>query len=320
VLEQRAGQRVEPAALAGEQAYDPRVRFVDGPPHLRVDQLLGLFADLGHAREQRPGCAVAGDHCQRPDRLGHTPPTDHVARDLGQLLDVRLRACGDLAEHDFLGHAPAQRDVDASQQLPVLVAEAIRVRRREGHPQRHPARDDRDLSHRVGALGEHADHRVTGLVIGGAAAVCLAHHDLPLGAEHDPLERIGEVGFLDVLVLPASRQQCRLVDQVGEVGADHPGRRRRNPAQIDVRGDRHSARVHLENLATPVSIGWLHRHPAVEPARPQQRRIEHLGTVRRGDHDHARRRVEPVHLCQDLVQRLLALVVAAAVAGDARGP
>ena len=36
------------------------------------------------------------------------------------------------------------------------------------------------------------------------------------------------------------------------------------------------------------------------------------------DHDHARRRVEPVHLGEDLVQRLLALVVAAAEAGDAR--
>ena len=35
------------------------------------------------------------------------------------------------------------------------------------------------------------------------------------------------------------------------------------------------------------------------------------------DHDHAGRRVEPVHLGQDLVQRLLALVVAAAEAADA---
>jgi hypothetical protein len=242
-----------------------------------------------------------------------------VARDLGQLLDVRLRARGDVVEHDLLGDAPAERDVDASEQLPVLVVEAVRVRRRERHPQRHPARDDRDLSHRVGALGEHADHRVTGLVVGGAAAVCLAHHDLPLGAEHDPLERIGEVGFLDLLVLSASRQQRGLVDQVGEVGAHHPWRRGRDPAQIDARGNRHPARMHLEDLATPVAVGWLHRHPAVEPARPQQCRIEHLGTVGGRDHDHARRRVEPVHLGQDLVQRLLALVVAAAVAGDARG-
>ena len=137
--------------------------------------------------------------------------------------------------------------------------------------------------------GEHADHRVTGLVVGGAAAVCVAHHHLPLGAEHDPLECIGEVRLLDLLVLAASGQQCGLVDQVGEVGADHPGRRRRDTTEIDVRGNRHPARVHLENLATPVPVGWLHGHAAVEPARPQQRLIEHLGTVRGRDHDHAGR-------------------------------
>jgi hypothetical protein len=120
-------------------------------------------------------------------------------------------------------------------------------------------------------------------------------------------------------VLATGRQQCRLVDQVGQVGADHPGRRRRDPAEIDLRGHRYPARVHLENLATTVSVGWLHGHAAIEPARPQQCLIEDLRTVRGRDHDHARGRVEPVHLGQDLIQRLLALVVAAAVAGDARG-
>jgi len=48
---------------------------------------------------------------------------------------------------------------------------------------------------------------------------------------------------------------------------------------------------------------------AVEPARPEQRRIQDLGTVRRGDDDDAGRRVEPVHLSQQLIERLLALVV-----------
>ena len=50
-------------------------------------------------------------------------------------------------------------------------------------------------------------------------------------------------------------------------------------------------------------------------ARAQQRRVEDLGPVRRGEHDHAAARVEAVHLGEDLVQRLLALVVAA---GDVR--
>ena len=55
----------------------------------------------------------------------------------------------------------------------------------------------------IGAFGEHADDRVTGFVVGGAAAVFDAHHHLPFGTEHDPLERVGEVGFVDDVVASA---------------------------------------------------------------------------------------------------------------------
>ena len=48
---------------------------------------------------------------------------------------------------------------------------------------------------------------------------------------------------------------------------------------------------------------------AVEAARPQQRRIEHFGPVGGGHDDHAGGGVEAVHLGQELVQGLLALVV-----------
>ena len=40
---------------------------------------------------------------------------------------------------------------------------------------------------------------------------------------------------LDLLVVAARGEQRRLVDEVREVGADHPGRRRRERAEIDVR-------------------------------------------------------------------------------------
>src|SRR6185503_14908095 len=59
---------------------------------------------------------------------------------------------------------------------------------------------------------------------------------------------------------------------------------------------------------------------AVEAAGAQQRRIEHVGAVRGGDDDDAVVRLEAVHLDEQLVQRLLALVVAAAEAGAAVAP
>jgi hypothetical protein len=51
--------------------------------------------------------------------------------------------------------------------------------------------------------------------------------------------------------------------------------------------------------------------------RAQQRRVEDVGAVRRGDHDDAALDVEAVHLDQHLVEGLLALVVTAAQAGPA---
>ena len=60
-----------------------------------------------------------------------------------------------------------------------------------------------------------------------------------------------------------------------------------------------------------------HHDLTVEAARTQQGGIEHVGTVGGGDQDDALVRLEAVHLDQKLVERLLALVVAAAQAGAA---
>jgi hypothetical protein len=50
-------------------------------------------------------------------------------------------------------------------------------------------------------------------------------------------------------------------------------------------------------------------HLPVEPARPQQRRVQHFGPVGGTKHHDPRCDVETVHLRQQLVERLLALVV-----------
>ena len=57
---------------------------------------------------------------------------------------------------------------------------------------------------------------------------------------------------------------------------------------------------------------WRSKRPG-----PQERRVEDVGTVGGGDDDHVRVRVEAVHLDEDLVEGLLALVVAATEAGAA---
>jgi hypothetical protein len=80
-------------------------------------------------------------------------------------------------------------------------------------------------------------------------------------------------------MLPSRRRQRRLVHEIRQVGADHPGRRRCDPRQIDIGRERNVARVHAKNRLPTRAIRRLHGHPAVEPARPEQSLVEHVGTV-----------------------------------------
>ena len=72
-----------------------------------------------------------------------------------------------------------------------------------------------------------------------------------------------------------------------------------------------------QDLVAAVEVGGVDLDLAVEAAGAQQRRVEHVGPVGGGDEDHAAADVEAVHLDQELVEGLLALVVTAAHAGAA---
>jgi hypothetical protein len=148
-------------------------------------------------------------------------------------------------------------------------------------------------------------------VVGSALSLRGRQHDLPRGAEDDPLESVGEVGKPDPLVLATGGSQRCLVHEVREVGPDHPGGRGRDRAQVDVVGKRHVTGVDFEDLPSPLLVRRVDRDAPVEAAGPKERLVENLGPVRRGDDDHAFGAGEAVHLREDLVQGLLTLVVPA---------
>ena len=83
------------------------------------------------------------------------------------------------------------------------------------------------------------------------------------------------------------------------------------------RADRLALGVHLEDLLAAVAIRAVDHDLAVEAAGAQQRRVEDVGPVGGRDHDDVVLELEAVHLDQQLVEGLLALVVPAAHAGAA---
>src|SRR5262249_16721988 len=75
------------------------------------------------------------------------------------------------------------------------------------------------------------------------------------------------------------------------------------------------AHMYFQDLFAADHVRVRHHDLTVEAARAQERRIEDVRPVGGGDQDDALIRLEAVHLDQQLVQRLLALVIAAAATG-----
>ena len=75
--------------------------------------------------------------------------------------------------------------------------------------------------------------------------------------------------------------------------------------------------MHFQNLFAAADIGQRHHHLAVETARAQQRGIEYVRTVGRGNHNYGLIAFKTVHFHQKLVQSLFAFVVTAAQTGTA---
>ena len=77
--------------------------------------------------------------------------------------------------------------------------------------------------------------------------------------------------------------------------------------------------MHLQDLLAPDAVRPVDEDLPVEATRPQQGRIENLGSVGCGNQDDPGGRVEPVHLHEQLVQRLFLLVVTAEPRNGAAG-
>ena len=180
------------------------------------------------------------------------------------------------------------------------------------------AGDDGDLAdgHHVLLLGRH--QRVADFVIGDDALfVGGDDHALLLAAGDDVLGGAVQIGLSDGAAVVAHRAQGCLVEDVGQLRAGSAGGRVGHTLEIDVFVQRLFPGVHLEDLQTALHVGQLHGDAPVEAAGTQQRLVQNLRAIGGAQHHDALFGVEAVHLGQQLVQRLLALVVAADADGVA---
>ena len=117
--------------------------------------------------------------------------------------------------------------------------------------------------------------------------------------------------------MTAHREQRGLIEQVFQIRAGEAGRSLGDVAQIHILAERLAAGMDLQNVGTALDIGQTDVHLPVKAAGAEKRVIENIGAVRRRHDDDALVIIEAVHFHEQLVERLLALVVAAAETGAA---
>src|SRR5262245_57242397 len=319
-LEKRLRHPVEDRQVPAQQHLRALVRLENDAPHLAVDlhgRALGV-ADLLREVAAEEDLLLLLPEGHRAELVAHAPLAHHLARQLGGALDVVARAGAELRQDQLLRRPPAEHDGEAGEHPVLGDAMAVVDRHLLRQAERHAARDDRDLVHGVGTREQLGDQRMARLVVGGRAPLLEADdHRAALGTHQDLVLRDLELGHADPLLVLPRGEKRRLVDQVLQVGAGEAGRLAGQELDVDVVADRHAARVDAQDALAALHVGPRHHHPAIEAAGAEQRRIEHVGAVGGGDQDDALVGLEAVHLHQELVERLLALVVAAAQAGAA---
>ena len=292
------GNALEGLAAAQQYVARPFIRRADDLFHFLVDadgSVFGIIAVLGDFAAQEDGFLFLAVG-KRP-QFAHAPLADHVASDLGGALDIVAGSGSEMTEKNFLGAATTHQHGKHALKIALGIGMFVVDGQLHGDAQGHAARDDGHLVKRVGT-GSHRGHQgVAGLVISGVSLLLLGEdHGLAFDAHQHLVLGHLKIGHGDELaVLPRRPQRC-LVHQVRHVGAGETRCAARQDREVHFFAERDLARVHAQDLLAAFDVRPRHHHAPVEPARPQQRWVEHVRTIGGGNQDDTFVGLEAVHL------------------------
>jgi hypothetical protein len=138
-----------------------------------------------------------------------------------------------------------------------------------------------------------------------------------LGPSAYSIDGFFELGHGNGFIVATGGQNRRLVEHIGQVSPGKAGRLPRQRRQCDVGLEGLATRVHDQDSLSSAYIWRRHGHDPIEATRPQQGRIEHIGTVPGGDDDDPGVVGEAIHFDQDLVEGLLTFVISVSQSGTA---
>ena len=313
LLQQVRGDLVQQLPVVPQDLLGLLVALADDLDGLPIRRGVGLLR-AGHGVAAVQILALDGTQRHHIELVAHTEARHQIPRHLRGAFNVVGGAGGHGIAHDLLAGAACQQRADLRQNVLLGHEELLLLRQMQRVAQRALRMGyDGDLAHRLGVLLLGRHQRMTHLVVGDNALFLLGDDGtLLFGAGNDQLEGHQQILLIHGLAALADGAQRRLVHQIGQIRADAAGGGLGDLVQIHVLGQTDVAGMHLQGGKTARQIGTIHGDAPVEAAGAQQRLVQHLRAVGSAQHDNAFAGVKAVQLRQQLVQRLLALVVAAA--------
>ena len=233
---------------------------------------------------------------------------------VGGAVDVVLRTGGGVGEDQLLRGAAAEQHRELVDELAARHEELVLGGERERVPEGATTRDDRDLVHRVRVRAARAP-----------TSACPPSWNAITRFSRSEINRLRRSGPAITRSIASSscgrpmsfrswraESNAASFTRLARSAPVKPGRAARDDVEIDTVRERLAACVHREDRLAPFEVGTVDDDLAIEATRTQERGVEDVGTVRGGEEDDALLLVEAVHLDEELVERLLTLVVTAA--------
>ena len=147
----------------------------------------------------------------------------------------------------------------------------------------------------------------------GDGTLLLGCHDLCLLLQSADYAVYGreEILLCDRLLVGTCRYKGCLIADIGYVRTGETWSLAREKLHVEIGRYLNRAEMNLEDCLALIEVRKLHVNLPVETSRTQQSLVEHVDTVRSCEDDDTRVRAETVHLCQQGVQRVLTLIIAA---------
>ena len=285
---------------------------------LFVDSVLGI-GRAGQARISAEILVVDRLQGYHVKVLAHAVAGDHCPGELGCLFDIVGRAGGDRPEDQLLRGPSAGVSRDLVLQFFLVHQIVVVLLHLKGISQSAGgAGNNRDFLYgsRVGLF--RRNKRMPDLVIGDDFLLVVRENGVfLLVACDDHFNALFQIRLCRERPSVAHGAQRGLVDNIRQFRAGRARRHPRDLQEVHIIRDLDFLRMHLQDGLAPFQVRELHGNTAVKASGPGQGRVQGFGPVCSRQNDDAGVAVEAVHLRQELVERLLPLVISADVASAA---